>query len=80
MPLPEVVTLRWKNEYIIWWLFTRARANTGWRDLDVILLAKVVRREADVRDHQSTLDRSSVLVQNKSRTLVRNNLFAVVDN
>ena len=48
--------------------------------MDLILLAKVVRMEADIREHQSTLDRSGVLIQNKRGTLIPNPLLAVADN
>jgi hypothetical protein len=47
--------------------------------MDLILLAKVVRMEADIRRHQETLDRSGVLIQNKRGTLVPNPLIAVID-
>ena len=56
-----------------------ARAREDWRDLDLLLLAKVVRMEADIRQHQETLDRSGVLIQNKRGTLVANPLLSVVD-
>ena len=45
----------------------------------MILLAQVVRCEAEIREHQSTLDRSGVLIQNKRGTLVPNPLLAVVN-
>ena len=80
VPLPEGVTLRSEAEHTIWGQFTRARAREDWRDMDLILLAKVVRMEADIREHQSTLDRSGVLIQNKRGTLIPNPLLAVVDN
>ena len=57
----------------------RARASEDWRDLDRILLSKVVRMEADIWAHQQTLDRSGVIIQNKRGTLVTNPLLAVVD-
>ena len=47
--------------------------------MDLLLLAKVVRMEADIRQHQLTLDRSGVLIQNKRGTLVPNPLLSVVD-
>ena len=47
--------------------------------MDLLLLAKVVRMEADIRKHQETLDRSGVLIQNKRGTLVANPLLAVID-
>ena len=48
--------------------------------MDLILLVKTVRMEADIWEHQSTLDRSDVLIQNKRRMLVHNPLLAAVDN
>ena len=79
VPLPEGVKLRSEGEYTIWKQFTRARATEDWRDMDLILLAKVVRMEADIREHQETLDKSGVLIQNKRGTLIPNPLLSVVD-
>lgn len=79
VPLPMGVELRSDDEQIIWEQFTRARAREDWRDLDLILLAKVVRMEGDIRKHQDTLDRSGVLIKNKRETLVVNPLLAVID-
>ena len=79
IPLPEGVELRSDEEYVIWDQFTRARAREDWRDMDLLLLAKVVRMEADIRKHQETLDRSGVLIQNKRGTLVPNPLINVID-
>jgi hypothetical protein len=47
--------------------------------MDLLLLAKVVRMEADIRRQQNTLDRSGVLVENKRGTVVPNPLLAVID-
>jgi len=66
-------------ERVIWDQFSRARAREDWRDMDLLLLAKVVRMEADIRRHQETLDRSGVLIKNKRETLVANPLLAVID-
>ena len=79
VPVPQGVELRNEAEMVIWDQFTRARAREDWRDMDLILLAKVVRMEADIRKHQETLDRSGVLIQNKRGTLVANPLLAVID-
>ena len=46
VPLPEGITLRSDEEHVIWGQFTRARAREDWRDMDLLLLAKVVRLEA----------------------------------
>ena len=79
VPLPQGVELRSDEEMVIWEQFTRARAREDWRDMDLLLLAKVVRMEADIRKHQETLDRSGVLIQNKRGTLIANPLLAVID-
>ena len=79
VPLPQGVELRSDEELVIWDQFTRARAREDWRDMDLLLLAKVVRMEADIRNHQETLDRSGVLIQNKRGTLIANPLLAVID-
>ena len=52
VPLPEGITLRSDEEHVIWGQFTRARARGDWRDMDLLLLAKVVRMEADIRAQQ----------------------------
>ncbi len=80
VPLPEGIALRSEDEHTISNQFTRARAREDWRDMDLIFLAKVVRMEADIREHQTTLDRSGVLISNKRGTLIPNPLLAVVDN
>ena len=79
IPMPEGVTLRSDEEHIIWGQFTRARAREDWRDMDLLLLAKVVRMEADIRKHQTVLDRTGVLIENKRGTPIPNPLLTVVD-
>ena len=41
IPLPAGVELRSEAELIIWHQFTRARMRSDWRDMDLILLAKL---------------------------------------
>lgn len=79
VPLPQGIELRSELEMVIWDQFSRARAREDWRDMDLLLLAKVVRMEADIRRHQETLDRTGVLIKNKRETLVANPLLAVID-
>ena len=56
VPLPQGVELRSDAEHVIWDQFTRARAREDWRDMDLLLLAKVVRMEADIRSYQSQVE------------------------
>ena len=79
IPPPEGVKLRSDEERVIWEQFTRARARADWRDMDLLLLAKVVRLEADIRKHQTTLDLTSPLVENLRGTIIPNPLLSVVD-
>ena len=50
-----------------------------WWDMDLTMMARVVRKEVDIREHQSTLDRSGMLIDNKRGTLVKSPFLAVVD-
>ena len=79
IPLPPGVELRSEEENIIWAQFTRARAYNDWREFDLVLLAKVVRLEADIRKYQIMLDRSGPLVKNKRETLIENPILRVID-
>ncbi len=77
--LPEGVELRNVAEVTIWRQFTRARARDAWRDFDLVLLAKVVRLEADIRRYQDMLDASGPLIKNKRDTLIENPMLRVID-
>lgn len=77
--IPEGIELRSDEEVVIWEQFTRARAREDWRDMDLILLAKVVKMEADIRKFQDQLDRMGVVGTNKRGTAVVNPLLNVID-
>ena len=79
VPVPEGIVLRSEEEKTIWRQFTRAREAVDWRDMDLILLSKIVRLEADIRQHQETLERSGILIKNKRETLIVNPLVSVID-
>lgn len=78
--LPAGVILRNADEMVIWEQFTRARAREGWRDFDLLIVAKAVRLEADIRKYQKALDASSPIVKNEKGTQIVNPFFAVIDN
>nr|AOE06764.1 hypothetical protein [uncultured bacterium] len=79
IPLPAGVELRSEAELIIWYQFTRARARSDWRDMDLILLAKVVKMEADIRAAQIELDAMGMMIENKRGTPIPNSLLSVID-
>ena len=78
--LPEGVSLRDDAEMVIWGQFTRARTREGWRDFDLLIVAKSVRLEADIRKYQGLLDRSGPIIVNERGTKVPNPFFAIIDN
>jgi len=77
--LPQGIVLRSEAEKVIWEQFTRARAREDWRDLDLILLAKVVRMEGDIRTYQDILEVEGVVLQNNRGTQIANPMLGIID-
>ena len=77
--LPEGVQLSTEDERVLWEQFTRARAKQDWRDMDLLLIAKMVKLETDIRKHQQTLDEEGAIVTNQRGTQIENPLFRVID-
>lgn len=77
--LPPGVELRSQEELTIWNQFSRARARADWRDIDLILLAKAVRLEADIRHAQIDLDAIGIMMKNDRGTPIVNPLISVID-
>ena len=77
--LPSGVELRSEAELIIWHQFTRARARSDWHDMDLILLAKIVKMEADIRAAQIELDAMGMFVENKCAIPIPNPPLSVID-
>jgi len=81
VPLPEGVILRDEFEMIIWRQFTHVREPRDWRDFDLLLVAKAVRLEADIRKHQSALDSFKTPILKTDRgTPVANPLISIIDS
>ena len=68
-----------EKEQMIWNQFTRSRSKEDWRDIDLILLAKTLKMEADIRAVQVELDAVGVMVENKRGTRIPNPLISVID-
>jgi len=47
--------------------------------MDLLLMAKVVRMEADIRKHQSDVDVQGWIVENQRGTQIPNPLIAIID-
>lgn len=80
IPLPDGVILRDESEMVIWQQFTHARASEGWRDFDLLIVAKAVRLEADIRKYQMQLDRSGAVIKNDRGTPIVNPFLTVIDS
>ena len=80
IPLPDGVLLRSDEELLIWHQFTRTRTREDWRDFDLLLLAKTVRLEADIRKHQAELDRLGAITTNDRGTPIANPYLSVIDS
>ncbi len=76
---PAGVELRSDKEHLIWNQFTRSRAKEAWREMELILLAKIVKMEADIRAAQVELDAAGMMVENKRGTSIPNPLISVID-
>jgi len=80
IPLPEGVIMRGEDEMVIWDQFTRARIGEDWRDFDLILVAKVVRLEADIRKYQKAVDEMGPIVKNDRGTQIVNPYITLIDS
>lgn len=78
--LPAGVILRNDDEIVIWKQFTHARAREGWRDFDLLIVAKAVRLEADIRKYQQELDIAGAVVKNDRGTPIVNPYLIVIDS
>ena len=79
IPLPAAVELRSEAELIIWHQFTGARTSSDWRDMDLILLAKIVKMEAKIRAAQIELDAMGLMVENNRGAPIPNPFLSVID-
>jgi|TARA_X000000950_G_scaffold135045_1_gene168052 hypothetical protein len=79
IPLPAGAELRSEAELIIWHKFTRARARSDWRDMDLILLAKIVKMEADIRAAQIELNAMGIIIENKCSNPIPNPRLSVIE-
>ena len=77
--VPQGVELRSDEERVIWGQFTRARAREDWRDMDLLLLVKVVQMEADMRKYREQIDAEGITLVNQRGTRVANPLMSIIE-
>ena len=79
IPLPAGVELRSEAELKIWHQFTRARARPDGRDMDLILLGKIVKIEVDIHAGQIELNAIRMMIENKRGTPIQDPFLSVID-
>ena len=77
--LPEGLTLRTKGEEVIWHQFTKQRAQSDWKPMDLSLLHKIVELEADLRKHKKRLDKEGVTLDIDGGKTYSNPLNVIID-
>jgi len=75
---PEGIDLK-DDELVIWSQFTKARASDAWRDFDLVLLAKSVKLEANIRKYQIVLDEHGPIIENQRGTPIENPMLRAID-
>ena len=76
---PNGVELKTELEKVIWKQFSRTRLKSDWRDIDLILLHKIVKLEVNIREYQDELDEQGAILDNRRGTPVANPLVSVID-
>jgi hypothetical protein len=79
IPLPPGVILRNNEEMVIWSQFCSTRAPDDWRDFDLVLMAKMVRIESDIRKYQLEIDEYGPVTLNDRGTAITNPLIGIID-
>ena len=78
-PVPDGIVINDAESQALWDQYTSARDIDTWRQIDLLLIGKIVHKEMDIRRHKAMLDRTSVLIENKRGTMVVNPLISVID-
>lgn len=76
---PEYIQITDEEELAVWRQFTRARAREDWRDMDLILLAKVVKTEVKIRRHEELLVSEGEIMENQRGTPIVNPRAQLID-
>lgn len=63
----------------LWPLLTRARAHADWRELDLMLLARIANLEVEIRDNNRVLARTGPVIPGPNDRPIENPLVRVID-
>ena len=79
MPVPDGVQFTTDEEMVLWRQFTSARSKDMWREFDLLLIAKMVVLEINLRKHNAALEAAGPIIENGRGTMVENPLLRVID-
>ena len=77
--VPDGMNLETEELRVIWDQFTRARRQEDWRDMDLVLLEKVVRFEVKIRDCERVIQDQGMILETKRGTPIKNPLVDIQD-
>lgn len=77
--IPDGVKFETDEEMILWRQFTAARALDDWREFDLILIAKMIGLETQIRRYNQVIMEEGVISINARGTQIENPLLRVVD-
>lgn len=78
--IPEGVTLDSEEEEILWRQYTNGRPINAWRPTDLVVVAKIVKLEADIRKAALQLATQDFIVYDPSGKQIPNPLLKVLDS
>jgi hypothetical protein len=79
IPVPKGVKFQSNADIVLWEQIISTRIAADWRDIDLLLAAKMVGIERDIRRYQETLDNEGPVVFTLKGTPVPNPLFSIVN-
>ena len=79
IPFPAGVHFDDAEALALWDQFTRARIAADWRAVDLLMVAKLVKCELDIRQYELELDAVGPVVETPRGGVALNPLFSAVD-
>ncbi len=75
---PEGESLQSDEERTLWAQYTSTRTMQDWRPIDLLVLAKIVRFEVQMREEERQIEREGTVVYNQRGTPIQNPRFNVL--
>lgn len=72
VPIPAGIEFNSDEELLIWKQFTSARREEDWRDIDLVLLARIVNFEHRIRVNQALVDEEGEVVETSRGNIKEN--------